>query len=234
MKLLPPKQLQSKINEQKKAEIDAGIFVARKVDALREEMLSLQKERDDFITGSQAVINYSLKELHNKKGSLEKEIKELEEKRRELLKPFDEEWGKVEKAKKEILNTKEELRLIKEKLGQESIEIGSEHEKLTKASLRIKRNEEETEKARSNTVSLQEMAQREYEIAHDEHVSQTDAYEKTMSKLSQSRTEYEVGIQTNKIKKEELDEKEADLIKREKHLASQQIALQIAYEEIKK
>ena len=44
MKLLQTKEINEKVNAEKKSLIDSGVFIARKVDALREEMLTLQKD----------------------------------------------------------------------------------------------------------------------------------------------------------------------------------------------
>ena len=49
MKLLPKKEIESKVNDQKKSEIDAGLFLARKIDALREQVAEAQKEHDETI-----------------------------------------------------------------------------------------------------------------------------------------------------------------------------------------
>lgn len=78
MKLLPRSQINERVNLERKNAIDSGVFIAKKIDALREEMLTLQKERDEFISGSQKVINESLVELQQKKDSLLKEVSELE------------------------------------------------------------------------------------------------------------------------------------------------------------
>ena len=80
MKLLPKSKINEQFNEEKRQNIIAGVFLAKKIDALREEVLTLQKTRDEFIAGSQQVINDSLSGLQQKQDSLSKEIKELEAK----------------------------------------------------------------------------------------------------------------------------------------------------------
>lgn len=233
MKLLPKKELAGKINDQKKADIDSGVFIARKVDALREELLLLQKERNDFIAGSQTVINDSLAPLQKKYNLLIKEIKELEEQRKELLKPLDHEWEKVTKLKEEVLEGKESLNLLRGNITQESIVLEKEKANITKITTQLEIRQEEIEKLKSETLELNELAKKEYEVASEEHISQTTIHQKEISKLAKLIKEYETGITTNKIKEEENERKEADIIKREQHLESRQKQLRIAYEVIK-
>src|ERR1035437_10291040 len=98
MKLLSKKVINDRVQTERKNAIDAGTFLAKKIDALREEVLTLQKTRDEFIAGSQQVINDSLSSLQQKQDSLSKEIKELEVRRKELLKPLDDEWANLRQA----------------------------------------------------------------------------------------------------------------------------------------
>ena len=48
MKLLAPKELNNKLQEQKASEISQGMFLAKKVDALRENLASLEKQQAEF------------------------------------------------------------------------------------------------------------------------------------------------------------------------------------------
>lgn len=233
MKLLSPKELNSKVNAEKKATIDSGVFIARKIDALREEMLELQKNRDLFISGSQQVINDSLVGLQQKKDSLFKEIQELEERRKELLKPLDEAWEKLNKEK--VLVTKElnDNYVLREQLKDESQNIEKEKKEITEIASRTRYNEEQTEKKLSSARSLEEMAQRKYEIAEEEYIIQTSTYNKAMAEVNQRREEYENGIYFYNQKEKDLKERESKLSKEQAHFESQKRAFKIAKEVIK-
>jgi hypothetical protein len=236
MKLLPKSKINEQVNAEKKANIDAGVFLARKIDALREEVLTLQKDRDIFISGSQQVINDSLSELFIKNDNLEKENRDLEWKRRELLKPLDDEWNTLDKdwtSKTIFLKDLQDIRKRDEQLTQKEKSTKENEEKISDILARTRREASDTEKAKANTLSLKEMAQRKYEIAETERLEQSKDHEMKMKELGEKIKTYENGITIYEGKEQDLLVKEAELITREKHLASQQASLRIAYEKIK-
>ena len=63
---------------------------------------------------------------------------------------------------------------------------------------------------------------------------QTNQHEQALVQLNNARKEYEVALTTIDVREKNVDEKEADLIIRENHLATQQIQVKIAWDEIKK
>lgn len=233
MKLLPKNELFAKVNTEKKAIIDGGIFLAKKIDALREEMLTLQKERDEFISGSQKIINESLVKLQQKQDSLFKEIKELEVKRRELLKPLNDEWAEVTKAKAHIVAQKEENRIDREQINTDEKITTKIKEETSRILARTKYKEKEIEKARNEILSLQEDTQKTSELIKKERISQISIHEKAMSEVNQRLEEYENGIVLYENKKKDLEEREEKLLLDKQHLESQQRQLKIAYEVIK-
>lgn len=106
MKLLEKKQINENIQIQRKNQIDSGIFLAKKIDALREELSSLEKQRTDFISGSRKVIEDELSNLQSIKKHIENEIKESEKKLAKLREPLDKEWANLEQQKNNIINIK--------------------------------------------------------------------------------------------------------------------------------
>ena len=234
MKLLPKSKINERVNEEKRQNILAGVFLAKKVDALREELLTLQKTRDEFIAGSQQVINDSLSSLQQKQESLSKEIKELEVKRKELLKPLDEEWNEVNKLKAELLKDKESDYSRREYLKLQIEEVDKERIKIDRIVNTINLRKDEIEKAKENTMALEKMAKYNYEISISERDIQTKEYEKLNSELKAKIDTYENGISVNETKEKDLEIREVALLSEQKHLESQQRTLKIAYEEIKK
>jgi len=102
MKLLPPKELNTKLQEQKKSEIDAGLFLARKIDHLREELADTQKTHDETILNLSKEMEVFVAEQTSQKGSILKEISELKEQRKLLQIPLDDEWQKVAKKAEDL------------------------------------------------------------------------------------------------------------------------------------
>ena len=222
MKLLKKTEINDRVQTERKNSIDAGVFLAKKIDALREELLTLQKTRDEFIAGSQQVINDSLSSLQQKQESLSKEIKELEAKRKELLKPLDEEWAKI--YDKETVLTKRLFLLNdnEQKLNERENQIKKTENEISKLAEQTRFNASETEKAKANAFSLEEMAQRKYEIAETERVEQNENYEKKNKELQVRIETYENGISVNELKEKDLEKREVALLSERKHLESQQ------------
>ena len=222
MKLLPKIKINERVNEEKRQNILAGVFLAKKVDALREELLTLQKDRDLFITGSQQVINDSLSSLQQKQDSLSKEIKELEVKRKELLKPLDDKWAEVNELQEEFLRERKENAFDRKELNEREKIIETRENEITKIAEQIRYKESEAEKARNDILVLKELAQKEYEIAETARKSFEKDSETKLSELQQKITTYENGISVNELKEKDLEIREVALLSERKHLESQQ------------
>jgi len=222
MKLLKKTEINDKVQTERKNAIDAGVFLAKKVDALREEVLTLQKTRDEFIAGSQQVINDSLSSLQQKQDSLSKEIKELEAKRKELLKPLDEEWEKLNIAKVVVNKCLNDNFILKTELDEKEIEIKKTENEISSILANARYKEEEADKARNETISLTDLAQKEYEIAKDNREAFDRESERKLSELQSKIETYENGISVNEMKEKELETREVALLSERKHLESQQ------------
>lgn len=109
MKLLSKSSVRDQSMNQRKKEIDDGVFIATRVDKLRETLASLESQQKKFIESNQKTINDSLNNLFEKKASMEFEIKRLEKKREELLKPLDEEWDKVQSIQDDMTLKRAEI-----------------------------------------------------------------------------------------------------------------------------
>ena len=222
MKLLKKQQINERVNTERKNAIDAGVFLAKKIDALREEVLTLQKTRDEFIAGSQQVINDSLSSLQQKQDSLSKEIKELEVKRKELLKPLDDKWAEVNELQEEFLRERKENAFDRKELNDREKIIETRENEITKIAEQIRYKESEAEKARNDILVLKELAQKEYEIAETARKSFEKDSETKLSELQQKITTYENGISVNELKEKDLEKREVALLSEQKHLESQQ------------
>ena len=222
MKLLSKKVINDRVQTERKNAIDAGVFLAKKIDALREEVLTLQKTRDEFIAGSQQVINDSLSSLQQKQDSLSKEIKELEVKRKELLKPLDDKWAEVNELQEEFLRERKENAFDRKELNDREKIIETRENEITKIAEQIRYKESEAEKARNDILVLKELAQKEYEIAETARKSFEKDSETKLSELQQKITTYENGISVNELKEKDLEKREVALLSEQKHLESQQ------------
>lgn len=98
----------AKANEQR-MNVEEGLKLAKRVDNLREvaaqEEVSLAKFRKEQI----AKINEEITKAEGKKSSLFKEVKDLEERRKELQKPLDDEWSRINKERLSLESFREEV-----------------------------------------------------------------------------------------------------------------------------
>lgn len=101
MKLLKKSAVSSELAQQKKNQIDEGVRIASKVDALRQSLASLESQEREFISGMQSRLRAETDHLHREIESLKSEILSLEEKRALLLIPLDAERESVRSAKSE-------------------------------------------------------------------------------------------------------------------------------------
>ena len=86
----------------KKDIIDEGVRIAKSVDGLRQEMLSLQQQKELFIKSNQDILNSELSGLLKEKELLLAELKQIREERLRLLEPLDKEWAEVRSKQEQI------------------------------------------------------------------------------------------------------------------------------------
>lgn len=234
MKLLAKKSIDSAKATERKKEIDSGLALARKVDTLREARATEEENLKNYRLTALAQVQYEIGQFIETKNNLEKQCNEARDLRKELLKPLDEEWFKINLAIEKLKKDTESSRYEADVLKSDRKAITIKESKLSKLVTQSKSNENETRKAKINALRLEELAKSEYEIAKEEHARQTKTYEKKLSDLRELQTSYEVGIKTNEHKEKILEEEKSDLITRAKELARQLKLVQSAWQEIKK
>ena len=235
MKLLPKKQdLDKAKNDERKRAIDEGIKLAESVDKLRQAKLNEEKSLREWREANIKAVKVEIDKALEEKGSLLKEVEDARALREQLLKPLDKEWVEVKKAKEEVVKEKESSFIEREQLKLEQEKGRQEWEKVSQAAVRIKQNEQDTEKAKSEAISLKELAQREYEMAHTEHDAQAKVIEEKLSELTQRAKEYEVAQSVIAIREHEVKDKEVELIKREQDLERRMRNFQLAQEVLNK
>lgn len=136
MKLLDRQKLNEQVTQQKRNQIDAGLFLAKKVDALREEVQDEQKKHDDAMEAIKKEEITFTNEFLMKKDSMDRQIIEREEKLRELRLPLDAEWKRVNELVE--LNNKN-FKTISEF----SFKVEKKEEELTKKEKSLSKREEQ-------------------------------------------------------------------------------------------
>ncbi len=126
MKLLEKQEINKSVQAERKAVIDSGIILAKKVDILRHELPALEKQRADFIASSKETIASEIKDLRSEKGILAAEIKEATKTLSKLREPLDAEWKALELEKDEVLSIKTDSELFFQSIITERNELAQE------------------------------------------------------------------------------------------------------------
>lgn len=172
MKLLKKSVLTLELNAQKKIQVDEGVYIANKVDALKKSLSELEEQHRTFIETKQIEIDNHFKTLEREIKEKKAEILTLEQKRNQLLKPLDEEHEKLNQYKVELVIQEKEFskRFIKLKESEKLIDIKANDLDLQMKTLgtRIKANEEETRKTKNNfrksEEALKSATEQKYEV----------------------------------------------------------------------
>lgn len=99
MKLLPKSDILAAKASEQRQRIDEGARIARKVDAVRETLLTEERKLEEFRRKKVAEVDAQLSKLRGQRDALAGEVANLARQRKEMLKPLDREWAEVTRAK---------------------------------------------------------------------------------------------------------------------------------------
>lgn len=99
MKLLDKKAVTATLQTERKQQIDSGVKIAEKVDALRETMLTEEKRLGDFRRESVATVQADIEIKIRERDGIQDEMARRRSELVELNKPLDHAWEEVEKWK---------------------------------------------------------------------------------------------------------------------------------------
>lgn len=153
MRLLKKEEIVKAKSLERRVEIEEGMKLAKKVDALRDILPREQKKLDDFRRETLASIHKDITEAEDKKTALMSEVKSLEERRVAALKPISHLWEEIRSKEKEV-NEREE---IVTKIEMEVVSLEQKAQKdLKKASDELKRSTNLKESALSDSIDADE------------------------------------------------------------------------------
>jgi hypothetical protein len=239
MKLLEKNKIRQNITEQRKADIDQGIILARKIDVLRETLLKEEQKAEKFRTETlaqiQKEIDDKMKENDGlKRNSLIVEIQGLEEKRAKLLEPLDKEWEEVNLERKKTLKLNIEIAKEKSKIISERKETERLFEKTKQDEQRVSQMKEQATKSLQTIERVQAEAKdlRENALKKDNEVNQQLG--KRESEVVKKEKLIESSIKSLEIREKQIEEKEQDIINQQIVLADQRGVLERAMARITK
>ena len=167
MKLLKRSTVNIETAQQKRIQIEEGLNLAKKVDALRQTLGSLQQQHEKFLAGMEDELKRRTDGLLQQVAIQKLELVQVAERRKELERPLTEEWEKVkisihESEKTRDILAKGLLKLAdKEKVTEEKYadskktlaRINMRERELTKAYEKANQNIAETEKVKEDSLA---------------------------------------------------------------------------------
>lgn len=215
MKLLAKKSIDVEVAAQKKAQIDEGVSIAKKVDVLRNTLSSLETQHRRFLDGISSELKRETQSLIETIASLRIEISDLEEKRKKLLEPLDEEWENVKLKSKEILAREQKISETESHLDFREIRIDERDKKSKESVSRANLRERELERTLEHTQILYEGAEKEkkesdlYKITIEKDLEvKSEAIGRSQRRLDEEIRGVDHQKELNLLKEKELLEKE--------------------------
>lgn len=229
MKLLPRKvDIDKAKAQERKREIDAGLNLAEKVDALREAKLKEEKDLQVWRESSIEKVKYEIGQYCEERDNLKHQTDEARNLRNKLLEPLDAEWLELNQEKAKLSQEKHSIYISREQLTIETKNLTDEWLRVSKIKEKSEKNEYETNKAKQNILKLEEMRLAEYSLAQEERTLTTKKCEQELLEVSRRKMEYENGISINESEAKRLKEREEEIISKEIALADQRATLERA------
>jgi len=223
MKLLPKKQVSAELASQRKREIDIGLELAEKVDALREAAATEEKKLFDF--RSQSIAN-AQKEIDTKiaeKDALDLDIRRRKEELAELQKPLDAKWDEVNKAANKLAASENDLASRLQTFAAKDSQKDAELQDIERRKRKIAMAEEATNK---------HLLEAEQKLRHA-HETQDNLVSQALLTLSTAKSkESSISIRELEVRRaeQEIDERWGLVEEKEKDLAERERALQDKYQ----
>ncbi len=216
MKLLDKKKILSESNAQKKEQIDEGVRIAKKVDILREELPRLEKQRADFLAGSQMELDKAIGSRIEKKATLDREIKVAGEELARLRKPLDDEWAKLSEDVVALHKEQEQLDADKNELSKKAKGIEESEKRLDARETAVAERERITGLLNNEAIDLKTEAERISNVTAKEKEEHTKKLEEETAQIAREQKAIEVATNLNEHNKKVLDRREAKVTERER------------------
>jgi len=233
MRLLDKKTVNTVMAGQRKSQIDEGVVIARKIDALRQDLSSLEKQRDVFLSSATTALKDKTEKLNDEIFYKEKIVKELEEERKKLLEPLDIKWDEVAEEEDRLIAFKEEL-VSKEKiLYSKEVEI---EEKYRELSLEEERMEDLKKQINLQVDKVQDssiQAQNILVSALDKEVEIEAKLEAKKQKIDNKEQEVLIRERNIVLRENIIKQNEEEIIKTKLQLADQRATLERAFARLK-
>jgi uncharacterized protein (DUF3084 family) len=219
MKILPRKiDIDRAKSNERKQQIDEGVALALKVDQLRQLKPQLEKNLEEWRLNTTKVIQEEIDVFINQRDIAEQEAIEARKKRDALREPLDDEWAIVLEEKEKIKESRNDIFLDRERISAEEGKIETKKQELKARDTELKKAEQELENQKLEVEKLKEKVIEEMSLAKEERETNNQILEKKIAEANSRIEEYKVAFQTIELREKQVDEKEKDLIIRERTL----------------
>lgn len=196
MKLLDKKTANAEVATQKKQQIDSGIKLAKKVDALRETLGEEEKNLETFRTETVKGVQIEIDSLIRQKDTIKEEINVLNRQKAKALVPLEVEWERVRRVS---------VKLEKDRMLFDQMSFS-----FTEREAEIERSEREAENEKERASNLkhrasEDLAEADSTLSHAREAS------------AEIRNKAQVVLAAAETKEKEVGLKEKDLEVREEH-----------------
>lgn len=226
MKLLDRKTVNTLVTSQRKSQIDEGVALAKRIDALRVTLASLEAQQASFTEGMQNELRKKTQPLHEELGNLTREVLDLKEQRKALLKPLNEEWERVRERERVIQGKEiyldERLQLLSEQEAQRQIrekELVVETQRLVREREAADENLKQAEEIRERAEQVSRETEATRARVLEELVNQEELLDLRDESLAARERELDIEKKSLALRSKELDIRQKQLEDREATLA---------------
>lgn len=169
MRLLPKQEVNIRQAQQKKAEIDEGLKLARRIDSLREIAAQEEASLASFRSSTLKAIQEDIKKLENERNAVKKEVDDLRKELKEGTKRLDvrenelKEHAESLKKLETTLNSRvQALKTLATKLKEQSKQSTDYYNRLLYAHKVINEIRKETEATYAEAKSFTDLSKQQY------------------------------------------------------------------------
>lgn len=233
MRLLDKKTVNTVMAGERKSQIDEGVILAQKIDALRQTLSSLQQQHQEFINGMSEGLRQQTEVLQFEIDSKRMELCDLEEKRVKLLEPLTNAWNDYKERERELSIVEEEYRhkrayqtTYQQELEERAAKLAPEEERITDLSKRVQKQADKAVKASLDAQNILAEAEAEALEIREKISTKKKALEKREIAIAVKERDIEIEL-------EHIEKDKKEINKTKKQLADQRATLERAMARLK-
>lgn len=218
MKLLQKSTVASEQAIQKKAQIDEGVKLATRIDALRRTLADLERQHETYILGMENELKRRTEGLIEGVKDKMRELLEIEARRIKLLEPLAEKWSEVNEKEKEvnsILAQAQENAIVIEREKEKYLILGK---KMKESQARTRIRERELSRVYAQAEENLEESVKVLKDAENKVDGQLSLLRERSVKLDERERMNNFDFMANKNQKTLLDDRESELSDRERQI----------------